>query len=318
MGWFLPSGNKHKGKKARPARAWARASNKSVADPERRRARWKAALVAIVVVGLAIGGWFGYPPLRERVSSVRTTGGAAVDVRLHDLPVWMRPPEASRIARQVAQIAGGDPLNRAALAAAADYLQHEAWIERLNSVQRDSDGAIDVHVDWRSPAALVGARDGFHLIDASGVRLPDVYGYDQVADLGLVAITGIAAAPPRQGTTWPGADVQAGLSLVRLLAGRGLADQVKAVDVSNFAGRADERYPHLSLVTAEGMVRWGRAPGNEGIYEPAAETKLTMLRRVAERYGGRIDAGGQTVDVYLDTPMIHPRNPSVQRTGMRE
>ncbi len=32
---------------------------------------------------------------------------------------------------------------------------------------------------------------------------------------------------------------------------------------------------------------------------------LWATPRVAEAYGGPIDAGGQVVDVYLDAPMIH-------------
>ncbi len=308
MGWFLPSGKKSKKRgQGKPSRKWAQNATRAAAGPASRW-RWARRAAAVVAVaGLGVGAWLGYAPLRDHVAA-RAAHATAGDlrVRLNNVPPWMRPEQVQRIVDEVAYRAGPDPLDRAALADAVAYLEREAWVRAVNSVQRHDRGVIDVHATWRHPAALIGARDGFHLIDPDGVRLPGVYGYDQLEALGLTAITGVAAAPPAQGATWPGNDVQAGLALAKLLAGRPFADQVRAVDVSNYAGRADDAYPHISLITRDGMVRWGRAPGEAGIYEPDAPRKLAMIQRVAERYGGRIDANGQTVDVYLDTPLIHP------------
>jgi len=309
MSWFLPSTRRKGGKrKSKPARKWADRSGGDEPAPGRWRRRAKVMAIVLAVGGLTAGAWLGYGPLREQVAGRRTAAAReqAPRVHLRELPAWMRRGEARRIAGRVAELAGDNPLDRQALADAADYLQAEAWVKRVNHVRRRADGTIEVHADWRQPVALVGARDGYHLISASGVRLPGVYDHSQLADLGLTAITGVQAAPPLQGRAWPGEDVQAGLKMVKLLAGQRFGDQVRGVDVTNYAGRADADYPHISLVTAEGMVRWGRAPGEAGIYEPNVPEKLDMLRRVAARYDGRIDAGGQTVDVYLDTPLIHP------------
>ena len=113
--------------------------------------------------------------------------------------------------------------------------------------------------------------------------------------MGLVVVTGVSSSPPAvPGKVWPGADVQAGLSLVRLLSGESYMDKIHSFDV----GQRDERGRlRLGLHTADGTVRWGLPPGQEHAIEPDAQVKLGWLRQLAQRDAG-LSTGGQIIDIY--------------------
>lgn len=313
MGLFLfgKGKSKAKGKSARkPKRTWA---NKGKADGPRSGARFaRFALAMLLIGGSAVGFYFGRDYLIGKIAAQQA---AAVEVELVDVPVWLGQQRAGRIINEVAATVDADPLDRASLEKAAELLNNDPWIEHVERIERDYPNRVVVHLSYREPVALIGARDGFHLVDAEARRLPGVYPYDQVETLGLPAITGVRAAPPAEGDPWTGQDVRAGLKLASMLSATRWASQVRAVDVANYDGRADRSYPHLSIITRQGTVRWGRAPGDEGIYEPAASEKLAMLQRIADSYAGSIDAGGRVVDVFLDSPMIHSAT-AVRYTSM--
>ena len=78
---------------------------------------------------------------------------------------------------------------------------------------------------------------------------------------------------------------------------------------SALQGRKNRGGAHLVIQTRRGgWVLWGRPPGTEGVYEPAAERKLINLRRIATAHDGHIDAAGAgwIVDLTQDGTWIHP------------
>jgi len=312
MGLFLFGKSKGKSKRksaAKPKRNWATGS-KAETRSTMRLAR--PLLVMLLVGGMAVGFYYGRDFLMRQIA---TQQARAVQVDLVDVPVWLGEARAQQITEAIAAVIDPDPLNRDSLDRAAELLRDNPWIDHVDRIERDFNNRVVVHLSYREPVALIGARDGFHLVDGEGRRLPGVYPYDQVETLGLPAITGVRAAPPAEGHAWTGYDVKAGLKLAKLLSQSRWAAQVRAVDVANYDGRADRSYPHLSIITRQGTVRWGRAPGDEGVYEPDVSQKLAMLQRIADSYAGSIDAGGRVVDVFLDSPMIHSAT-SVRYTSM--
>lgn len=306
MGLF--SRNKKKKRQSAPKRAWLKAKPSKNAPARDLTGVWRVGRVGLTVVllaALAGGVWYGHRTLADQIGRGRATQPVVV---LHDLPTWIGTRRADSIKQVVLAHVSNNPMDRASLEAVNVALSNNPWIAEVKLVQRRDAGQVDVFVDYRTPVALVGAKDGFHLVDADGRRLPDVYPYAQLKDLGLPAITGARHAPPQEGKVWPGDDLQNGLAMVRTMTGQPWSPQVRAIDVTNHRGRENRAKPHLLLVTQQGLVNWGRAPGEEGIYEPSAERKLAMLARVADAYGGRIDAAGQEVDVYTDTPLIRARS----------
>jgi len=262
-----------------------------------RGAGWAAGLVAA-----AAGLYFAHSRLSEEVAGLRA---ATPTVVLDAPPGWLGEARAMEIEQLAAAVVSADPMDRESLAEAAERLSANPWIAAVHRVRRAADGTVHVRASYREPVAVVGAQDGFHLVDREGRRLPGVYPWSQVERLGLPAVVGVATAPPPTGSLWRGEDVRAGIELALLIANQPYGEQVRAVDVTNHGGRVRRDEPQLALVTEGGRVRWGRPVGESGVHEPSAARKLAMLERVAEAYGGPIDAGGQVVDVYLDAPMIH-------------
>ncbi len=266
--------------------------------------RWmRVAAWLIAVGGIAAGWYFGRAALVDYVGDRRA---AVPEVKIVDAPPWMSPALSRQIRHTVAARVAPDPLDAESLESAAATLQQNPWVERVHGVSREFGGRIEVRAAYRAPVGLIHARDGYHLVDQHGRRLPGAYAQEQLDALDLPVITGVSAAPPREGEPWSGGDVSAGLQLATFIAAQPFADAVEAVDVTNFAGRHDASRPHLLLMTEDGAVRWGRAPGAEQFYEPPAETKLEHIQRVRRKYGS-IDAGGQIVDVFGDSVFIHPR-----------
>ena len=312
MGWFIRSPKKSTKRSgaSKVKHAWQK-KQKTEYDPQRTwRVLRNIGMVAGAIV-LIVGAIFGQ---RWLVADIARSQAAIPQVALLEAPRWMRPSSIEEIRQLVAVTVDPNPLNQQSLDAAARALGKNAWIEQVQRVTRRYDGRIEVRAVYRTPVALIRARDGFHLVDAAGTKLPGVYPFDQLEMLRLPVITGVQHAPPAEGWRWSGDDARAGLAMAILLGPEPLAQQVKAIDVSNFAGRRDLGKPQIKLLTNLGSdgnadtspgIGWGRAPGNEGIYEPPAAQKVLMLRRVMRQYGA-IDAGGQVVDVFTDTPMIHP------------
>lgn len=195
-------------------------------------------------------------------------------------------------------------------AAVADLLEHDwieeglchdiatrlggsGWVEGVNFVRRTGDGRIEVSAKFRAPAAMVQYNGDFLLIDREGTRLPGKYRYVPTWKL----IQGVEASVPPPGVPWRGSDLQAGLNIVRALAGEPFQHQITGVLVENVDGRVNPGFSHLELATdrAGGRIRWGSAPGME-LEENTLQQKLAILRENYRRTG-RIDAEHPIIDV---------------------
>ena len=196
-------------------------------------------------------------------------------VQLTEAPAWMSPALRDQLRRVVAGELSADPMDQASLEAAYSALATNPWVRRLDSVRRTSDGRVAVAAAYREPVALVEARDGYHLVDADGVRLIGPYDRQQLDALAMPVITGVRAAAPRPGERWEGADVAAGLSLVLLLADEPAAEQIVAYDVSS---RGPGGRLNLLLQTRGEPILWGMPPGQGQPIEPADSVKLQHLR----------------------------------------
>ena len=177
----------------------------------------------------------------------------------------------------------------------AAALLRTGWADEVRYVRRGGDGVIRISARYRVPFALVQEGMQFCLVDGAGVRLPGVYQYDP----SWLLVQGAGAPAPHPGQPWPGEDLQAGLSLIRLLQPEPFRPQIVAVLVDNYAGRRDAHASHLELATDHsaggGRIRWGSALGQE-VEENSPAQKLALLRENYRRHG-RADAGHRVIDV---------------------
>jgi hypothetical protein len=193
-----------------------------------------------------------------------------------------------------------DPLSPESLRVLAETLTRTGWFERLDGVRRAPGGVVRVMGHWRIPAAVVRHNGLDHLVARGGELLPPTYLPGQS---GQRVIFGAASAPPMEdgrpacGRVWGGAsgalsDVQAGVQLLGVLAGKTWRDQVAGVDVSAYSAQR-----RLVIITAAGgRVVWGAAPSERPFGEANVEYKLWRLDEMNRRRG-RIDAGFALADV---------------------
>lgn len=291
MGWFLTR-KKRKSRRKRPKGGSARPRPW---NPQRTLAGLKVLTALSVALALGFGWYYGEGALRMYAGLTQSDPVSIGDVELADAPPWMSTAVRQELAVLVASHVSNNPLDGSGLEAAANALRANPWVAHLEQVRRLARGRVQVRARYRRPFAIVQARDGYHLVDAHGIRLPGLYFRDQVDRLGLPLVTGIETAPPgRPGEPWRGDQLPAALSLIALLRDEPYADQIRAYDVSKRDARGRVR---LALLTGRGMVRWGLAPGREHSVEPTATVKMRRLRELAASRGS-IDAGGYIVDVY--------------------
>lgn len=265
-----------------------------------------AALFASGIVALFI-------QCKQYVDVHLATPTRPLKVVLENRPAWMSDGLADDIARTAAPASTHSSFDHQLLVETADLLQQNPWVEEVNSVrrvygQRPGD-TLEIDCRYRAPAALVKWGQYYWLVDDKGFVLPEQY---TVADLPRIAfapdgsvnlriIQGVAHAPARSGQHWLGEDLAGGLELARLLASRPCTQQIRAIDVSNFAGRKNIEDPQIVLITQYGtQIRWGRPPGaGDAFIEVSPTQKLAAIQNVWERTH-RVDANQPWIDVRFD------------------
>ncbi len=290
MGWFLTK----KEKRAKPRRRASLVDPKPW-DPRRTLAGLKVLGVFALAVALVIGWRYADRALLDYARNHRQLPVTADRIELVDAPAWMSEDIRQQVRLAAARQIDPDPMDGRSLRNCAEALAAEPWVRQVHQVSRRSGGRVVVSAAYRQPVAVVQSRDGYHLVDDQGVCLPGLYLAHQVDRLGLALLTGVASAPPaRAGEVWPGDDVQAGLSLVRLLTAEPYMSKIRSFDVSHRDERGRLR---LVLHTDDGTVRWGLPPGQEHAIEPDAQVKLGWLRQLAHS-GPAPGERGQIIDIY--------------------
>lgn len=294
MGWFLS--NKKKRSKTRRK---ASLTEQTAWDPKRTLAGLKALGVFALAVTLVISWRYGERYLLDYAKQRQDAPITAEMIELVDAPLWMSEGIKDQVRQTTAAQIDPDPMDGRSLRQTAEVLRRDPWISEVVQVSRRTGGQVLVSALYRQPIAVIEGMDGYHLIDAQGVCLPGLYQAHEVQRLGLVMIMGVSTPPPANaGETWPGEEVPAGLSLIRMLAGEPYMDKIRSFDVSQRDERGRLR---LVLHTEDGTVRWGLPPGEEHAIEPDAQVKLGWLRQLAQR-DSSLSSGGRIIDIYGPVP----------------
>lgn len=265
-------------------------------------------LAVCLLAGLVMGVML----MRRYVERTAVRADQPIHVLLKSRPTWMSDFLAEQIIASVRPMPGS-PFDKKLLIEAHHRLASNPWVRQVRQVQRLYDQApgdtLEIDCDFRTPVALVAWGEGYWLVDAEGVKLPEQYNAQQVPrivvapdqSLSIRIIEGVQHGPPQAGQTWPGEDLLAGLGLVKLLYGVPWCQEVVKVNVANYAGRVEPRDAQLVLVTRYATeIRWGRPiDARDFFIEIPPAQKLDNLRRVYEQLG-RIDGRRKWLDVRYD------------------
>lgn len=297
-----PVSKKNAAAKARARRAGDRAAARPATTG------WKPVILVVGLVAGVLGVTFGTSMLRHRAVEALAAGADALpegDRVTINWPVdapWLdeqtRQDLLSRTAFAAFGRRGSDPLSVAPLQAVAADLYDLGWFAEPPRVRRDGSGRIAIDAEWRRAAAVVRTPRGDWLIGWDGFPMRALY---PSGASGFIVLTGSAMSPDPAAdpqiyrSPWPGADVQAGLSLLKLIAERdtgSILRDVASIDVGRF-GREGE----VEIVTlAGGRVVWGSPPGIFRAGEINDDLKIRRLQEIAARYG-RIDGNASRLEL---------------------
>lgn len=242
-------------------------------------------LLAAVVIGFVF-----LDKYVEKVTGISEKSGP---LELVDVPAWVNQPLKEKI--YTAAVAGGEDLKLDEDVAESVQQKIEslvAWVDEVE-VQTTAD-SIRVKARWRKPLALV--KSGFHkfYMDADLVVLDFV----PMQSLPIVRIKGltITTKVPPPGQVWQKDDVAAAIAILARLdrmdeklitPEKPLLYEISNIDVSNFNGRENSRFPHIVLYTTDDTkIIWGAEIGKWQQYlEATDEQKIAKLYGHYEEYG---------------------------------
>lgn len=264
-------------------------------------------LVALVaVVGLGAGMTYGVDALDHEASVVMVSQPVQVELnhpRNGDGPDWVpREQYGALVERSRAALEGVDPLDVRSLRRVSELLGETGWFREDPQVRRTGTDSVSIEAVWRMPAAVVRSNGRDRLVSWDAIPLPMDF---PIGATGAVTILGAGLLPLDEKSMfnrpWPGTDVQAALSLLRIVQQEEFRAHVAAIDVSGLSGKGG-----IVLITREETrVIWGAPPGVFRPGEVSDDVKLERLRDVFRKYG-RIDAGGEVFEVNSTLPLRLP------------
>ena len=314
-----------KSKKSKPIKV------KTPRDPEQvermRRAMTQVLLVLALMAGIAASFYFA----RRYVDRKVAFPTEPPRVVLKNRPTWMTDFLAEQIIRSARPAGTRSAFDQKLLVETATLLKANPWIREVRQVRRvygqKPGDTIEIDCAYRAPIALVKWGDYYSLIDGEATKLPEQFTAQQVPQIvmgpdrkttNIRIIEGVKQPPPEPGRTWSGADVDAGLDMVKLLHGKPYANEVMKVDVSNFDGRRDPREAQLVLITKHTTeVRWGRPVNAKDFFiEVSTAQKLDYMKKVYEELG-RVDGNRPWIDIRFDKITYPSNEADVQSAGAR-
>ena len=221
-------------------------------------------------------------PVSEKFGSLELVG----------VPAWVNDRLEEKV--YAAARANGEDLklDEDAARSVQNNLEREvAWLRNV-TVQTTHD-TIRIEAQWRKPIALV--KRGMHkfYVDAELVVLDFV----PVPSLPIVEVKGLSLITkiPQPGTVWQRDDLAAAVDVLKLLwrmdeevtPDKPLLYEIDSIDVSNFEGLEDTRFPHIVLYATDNTeIIWGAEIGTWQRYlEATDKEKLLKLYGYYKEHG---------------------------------
>jgi len=210
-------------------------------------------------------------------------------LELVNVPEWV----SSELKAKICDAAGGKTLrlDEEAAQVVAENLASVAWLNKVK-IQTTHERLL-IEARWRKPLALVKSGSQSFYVDAELVVLDFV----PMPNLPIVRIEGLSATTkvPPPGEVWQSDDLAAAVTILAKLdqmdksvtPDKPLLYEIDRIDVSNFNGRKNSRFPHIVLYTKDDTeIIWGAEFGTWQRYlETTDEEKLAKLYAYYQEYG---------------------------------
>jgi len=240
-------------------------------------------ILAVIGVFVAVGA--GLMFLDKYVKKAASASRPVLDIELVDPPAWFNQPLAEKI--RAAVMAGRENVRvdeNTARSVQASLESGLAWLHNVK-VQAAANRILIQKADYRKPIALIRLGLQRFYVDADLVVLDFV----EMPNLPLVQVKGLSPITrvPSAGQVWQRDDLAEAVALlVRLnrmdelvTPDKPLLAEIDRIDVSNFRGREDKRFPHIVLYAKDNTeIIWGAEMGTwTQHFEAKDEEKLAKL-----------------------------------------
>lgn len=248
----------------------------------------KVSAVVCVLAAVGIGFVFLAKYVKKAVPVSETVGS----LELVNAPAWVNEPLKEKI--YAAARAGGEDLKLDEDAAPSVQQNIETLVAWLDEVKvQTTHEQLLIEARWRKPLALV--KLGLHkfYVDADLVVLD----YIPMPTLPIVQVKGLSVARklPPPGEVWQNETIAAAVAILARLnrmdklvtPEKPLLFEIDNIDVSNFNGRQNSRFPHIVLYAKDNTeIIWGAELGKWQKYlEATDEEKLAKLYGYYEKHG---------------------------------
>jgi len=268
----------------------------------------KVCAVACVSAAMGIGFVFvlreGFISLENYVKKNVSVWEEGSTLKLMDVPPWVNETLKTKIYAAAAPNGDLIPDEECARLLQKNLAQTTAWLDKV-TVQSTHD-SIQITGRWRRPLALVKSSLNKFYVDSDLVVLDFV----PIPNLHVVRVEGLPLIikTPRPGIVWLRDDLAAAVAILAhlqrmdkiLTPEKPLFYDIASIDMSNFKGRANNRFPHIVLYTNDNTeIIWGAEVGAWQKYlESTDEQKLAKLYEYYRKHGSLL--GGVTGVKYIN------------------
>ena len=208
-------------------------------------------------------------------------------IELVNVPEWV----SGELKAKICDAAGGKTLrlDEEAAQTVAENLAAVAWLDNIKI--QTTHKQVLIEAKWRKPLALVKSGSQSFYVDDELVVLDFV----PIPNLPIVRIEGLSARVPPPGEVWQSDDLAAAVTILAKLdqmdksvtPDKPLLYEIDRIDVSNFNGRENSRFPHIVLYAKDDTeIIWGAEFGTWQRYlETTDEEKLAKLYAYYKEYG---------------------------------
>jgi hypothetical protein len=269
-------------------------NKKRGADANSSGSRWILKVLAVIVVLVAVGS--GLVFLDNYVSKVSGASARITAIQLVNPPAWLSEPLKEQICTAAtAGIQGLKLDENTARLVQANLTQKLAWLVNVK-VQATHDRIL-IHADYRKPIAMVKVGLRRFYVDADLVVLDFV----PMPNLTIIEVKGLSPIMkiPVIGQVWQREDLAEAIGLLVRLGqmdklvtpDKPLLSEIANIDVSNFKGRQDKRFPHIVLYAKDNTeIIWGAEAGAWAQhFEARDEEKLAKLYNYYKQRGSLLN-----------------------------
>lgn len=268
----------------------------------------KVFAVACVSAAMGIGFIFvlreGFISLDSYVKKSVPNWQKASPLKLIDVPPWVNEPLQTKIYAAAAHNGNLKPDEETARLVRNNLVQKVPWLDQVR-VQTTHD-SIQISGKWRRPLVLARSSMNKFYVDSDMVVLD----YVPLPNLHIVRVEGLPLIikTPRSGRVWQRDDIAAAVEILTNLRRmdknvtpeKPLLYYIASIDISNFKGRENTRFPHIVLYTKDNTeIIWGAELREWPKYlESTDEQKLAKLYEYYIKHGSLL--GGVTGVKYIN------------------